>query len=84
MIPGESRYRPIVLLNTDYKILAAILAKRLNNMLGNWIHPDQTGFLTNRQMRDNIHKVLNIIDYLTHKNIPMILFLLMQKKLLID
>lgn len=56
-------YRPIALFNSDYKILVTILAKRVNYVLGTLIHPDQTGFIKNRQLKDNIRKVLNIVDY---------------------
>lgn len=41
-------YRTITLLNTVYKILAKILAVRLECVLINYIHPDQTGFLKDR------------------------------------
>lgn len=47
-------YRPIALLNPDYKILASILAKRVNNVIGVLFHPDQTGFIKNRHLKDNI------------------------------
>lgn len=66
-------YRPIALLNTDYNILVTIFGKRLNNVIGKLIHPDQTEFLKNSQMKNNSCKVLNIIDYTLNKNIPMLL-----------
>lgn len=77
-------YRPIARLNAGYKILTSILAKRLNSVIGCLIHPDQTGFIKNRQLRDNTRKVLNIIDFAVNKKIPMVLFSLTLKKHLIE
>uniref|UniRef100_A0A803SPA4 Reverse transcriptase domain-containing protein n=1 Tax=Anolis carolinensis TaxID=28377 RepID=A0A803SPA4_ANOCA len=56
-------YRPISLLNVDYKIFSSIMADRLKNFLENWINQDQTGFLPNRQIKDNVRMVINLIDY---------------------
>ncbi len=39
-------WRPINLLNTDYKIIAKILAIRFKNVLPHIINDDQTGYLT--------------------------------------
>uniref|UniRef100_A0A670IZE6 Reverse transcriptase domain-containing protein n=1 Tax=Podarcis muralis TaxID=64176 RepID=A0A670IZE6_PODMU len=60
-------YRPISLLNIDYKIFAGILAKRLKSILRESIHRDQAGFLPGRYMKDNIRNVVNIIEYLSDR-----------------
>ena len=51
-------YRPITLLNVDYKILSSILASRIKVMLDDVISPYQNGFVPGRQIYDN--------SYLTH------------------
>lgn len=38
-------YRPISLLNSDQKILAKTLARRLGAFMCKLVHPDQTGFI---------------------------------------
>lgn len=58
-------YRPVSLLNVDNKILAKIMAIRLENILPKIIHEDQTGFIKNRQMVHNIRRLFDII-YSSH------------------
>ena len=43
-----SSYRPISLLNVDVKILAKVLAYRLETVIPSIISDDQTGFIKNR------------------------------------
>ena len=63
-------WRPITLLTVDYKILSSVLAMRLKSNLSDIIHEDQTGFIKNRQMSENIRKVIEIIDYLELEDLP--------------
>lgn len=47
-------YRPISLLQLDIKILAKILALRLNKVILTLIHPDQTGFMPAKNTAYNL------------------------------
>ena len=49
-----SNYRPITLLNSDYRVLAKIMATRLRAVQGTIIQPEQTGFLPDRHIGENI------------------------------
>lgn len=54
-------YRPISLLNVDQKILAKVLANRLNRYLSTLAHPDQTGFVRGRNSFTNLRRHFNIM-----------------------
>lgn len=56
-----SSYRPISLLNVDEKLLAKVLACRIETILPSIISDDQTGFIKNRHSFTNIRRLLNII-----------------------
>jgi hypothetical protein len=49
-----SHYRPITLLNSDYRVLANLLARRLRPVQGALIGREQTAFLPGRQIGENI------------------------------
>jgi len=48
------KWRPVTLLNVDSKIAAKAVAKRLQAVLLNLIHPDQTGFVKGCYIGENI------------------------------
>lgn len=59
-------WRPITLLNCDYKIFTKVLAKRLILGVHEVIHVDQTGYIPKRNIGENIRTVNDIIDYCNH------------------
>lgn len=61
-------YRPISLLNVDYKIMTTILSTTLNKIIGSYIHSDQAGFIKNQQLRYNIRRICNIMNYVQGEN----------------
>jgi exonuclease III len=56
-------WRPISLLNVDYKILTKVLANRLKLVLETVIHQDQAAYVKGRQIGHNIRIVQDLIDY---------------------
>lgn len=60
-LPNMKNYHPISLLNEDYKIYVQILVNMLKMFLMEFIDKDQTSFLLNRQLRDNVRIMLNTI-----------------------
>jgi hypothetical protein len=64
----SSNYRPISIINVDYKMYTAIIAKRPENILPELIDEDQTGFVKSRQTHDNIRRTLHFIDRIEREN----------------
>ena len=56
-------WRPLSLLNTDYKIFAKILAPRMSTVLPEIIYPMQHGFIKGRNISENIVELTNIMYY---------------------
>ena len=65
-----SNYRPMTLLNCDYKIFSKVINSRLIPFLPKLIHCDQNGFIKGRTISDNIRLIFDIIDYANRKNVP--------------
>ncbi len=56
-------WRHITLLNTDYKWIALIYARRLKSGLDQIIHESQTGFMNNRHISNNIRLIFDLLGY---------------------
>ena len=72
--------RPISLLNNDYKILTKLIAKRLEKVLPKIINPDQTGYVKNMYIDENVRLISDIMSYTEEINIPGIALFLDFKK----
>lgn len=55
-------YRPISVTDNNLKIFGHLLADRLASVISPLIHPDQLGFIPDRQITDNIRLARNIIQ----------------------
>lgn len=64
-------YRPISLLNNDYKIFTQILASRLGSCMDKLIHSDQKGFVKGRQLHDLTHHLIGAIDIAIQEQAPL-------------
>ena len=69
-------WRPVSLLNVVYKIGSACIVKRLKSVLPSLINEDQTGFMANRYIGDNIRLIYDLISYLYRENKPGLLLCL--------
>ena len=75
LIPKKDRdlleiknFRPIILLNTDFKIIAKVLANRLKKTLSMIINEDQSAFIRGRQISDTLRKVLDVVEHYEETN----------------
>ena len=65
-------HRPLSLLNCDYKILAKILAVRLEKVVSSVVHLDQVGFIPGRLSSNNMRRVFQIMLKASSSNAPVI------------
>ncbi len=76
-------YRPITVLNVDYKIMTKTLANCLARIAPDLIHPDQAGFVPGRRIFDHI-KLFKlsklVIDYAETEDINGVIVALDQEK----
>ena len=73
-------WRPITLLNCDYKIATKCIACRIKKVLPKLINNDQTGFMKNRFIGENITLIDNIINYANAEQIEgLLLFIDFEK-----
>ena len=64
-----TNWRPISLLNTDYKIITKILAERLKLFLPTLIHSDQKGFVNGRNISEANRLIQDVIEYADQNNL---------------
>ena len=66
-------WRPISLLNVDYKIASKALSIRISKVLPSIIHHNQSGYVKGRYIGESIRTILDVMEYTKMNNIPGIL-----------
>ena len=75
-----ANYRPITLLNTDYKIFTKALSIKLAAAAPEIINTDQAGFIQGRSIFDQVKTTKLVIDYMEKTNKPGAIVALDQEK----
>ena len=70
----------LTLLNSDYKIIAKILAERLKDVLPKLIHSDQKGFVKGRNISEANRLIQDVIEYNDREDDDGIIIFLDQQK----
>ena len=73
-------WRPISLLNVDYKICSKVLSLRLSKVLEFIVDPDQTCSVPGRKIASNLHILRDVLDHIDRTNETGILISLDQEK----
>ena len=77
---SHKNWRPISLLNCDYKIRARALAGRLLKVLHHVIHPDQTCGVKGRFIGENVSLLRDVVQYAHETRLPLAILSLDQEK----
>ena len=67
---SPSHYRPITLLNCDYKIISKGISNRLTSVLHSLIGNEQNGFIKGKYIGHNIRLLFDFIDCMHHNDDP--------------
>ena len=73
-------WRPISLLNCDYKIITKVLATRIRDILPKIIHPNQKCGIKGRSIHDGAALIRDLIHYVNNNNLPGVIISLDQTK----
>jgi hypothetical protein len=75
-----SNWRPVSLLNTDYKIISKTLVNRLKKLANRIIGNSQNSAVPGRSIYDTLHLLRNVFDYCKDRDFPCLAVSLDQAK----
>ena len=76
----HKNWRPISLLNVDYKLCARVLAGRLLKVIASVVAPDQTCGVPGRYIGENVASLCDVVELANEYNLPVALLSLDQEK----
>ena len=79
-IKDLKNWRPISLLNVDYKIISKVLTTRLSHVLGSVVSSDQTCSVPDRSISSNVVLLHDVFSYIEGTDEATILISLDQEK----
>ena len=79
-VDNITNYRPITVLNTNYKIFTKVVATRLSVVAPHLIHPNQVGFIRGHSIFDQIEQTAMTINYVRLKGVNGAIVALNQEK----
>ena len=71
-------WRPIALLNTDYKIISRVYSKRISAVISPLLLSDQSYCVPGRNIYNNLHTIRNLIRHSNKTNSPLAILALDQ------
>jgi len=74
-----SSYRPMTLLNCDYKAISKVINNRLTTLLHDLIGPEKNGFVKGRYVGYNVRMMFDFMDYMDYQDPETLLSLDIQK-----
>jgi hypothetical protein len=73
-------YRPITLLNTDYKVFMKALTTKLARHIGHIVHEDHAGFIRGRSIHDQMRLAQLMVDFAEAEEVNGMIIALDQEK----
>jgi hypothetical protein len=73
-------WRPISLLNIDYKIISKVMATRLSKVMSSIISSDQTCCVPGRDIADNVLAMRDLVEFISDQNMGGYLIKIDQEK----
>ena len=61
------------MLNTDYKIASKALARRIETVLPKLVHPDQSGFMKEQYIGENLRLISDVLEYTKNEDLTGVL-----------
>jgi hypothetical protein len=77
----KKNWRPLTLLNCDYKIISKLLAERLKNVLTKLIHPGQKELVNGRNISEANRMIQDIIQYVDEEDEEGVISFLYQEQI---